>query len=98
MEGNQHKMLEALEKIAHYCDNEHKMDDPYCQDGRTLAKIAQAALSAPARNCDIPYANHHELWLRWQNYCSEIWPSDISFSSWLLAPAAERKGADGNGR
>lgn len=39
------KMRKALEKIAHYCDDENAMDDPFCADGITCAKIAISALA-----------------------------------------------------
>lgn len=47
------------------------------------------ALAAPPRNCDVPHKDGHELWLRWQAYCAEIYPSRMSFSTWLLDLAQE---------
>lgn len=49
----------------------------------------RAALAKPARNCDVPHKDGHELWLRWQAYCAEIYPSRMSFSTWLLDLAQE---------
>lgn len=57
---------------------------------RELVATIKEALAEPARNCDVPHKDGHELWVRWQNYCAEILPSRVSFSTWLLAPA--RKG------
>ena len=54
-----------------------------------IRKIIKRALEEPARNCDVPHKDEHELWLRWQAYCAEIYPSMVSFSTWLLAPAQE---------
>lgn len=51
--GNAAAMYEALVKIAHYCDDENEMDDPYCADGHILSDMARAALSAPPRQCDV---------------------------------------------
>lgn len=44
--GDGAKMREALNKIAHYDDNEYSMDDYNCADGHVCADIARAALSA----------------------------------------------------
>lgn len=41
------KLREALEKIAHYDDNDEAMDDPYCADGHCCATIAREALAMP---------------------------------------------------
>ena len=54
---------------------------------RELVATIKEALAAAARNCDVPHMDEHELWIRWQNYCAEIFPSRVSFSKWLLAPA-----------
>lgn len=54
---------------------------------RELVATIKEALAAPARNCDVPHKDGHELWVRWQNYCAEIFPSRVGFSRWLLAPA-----------
>lgn len=52
-----------------------------------VAGVCRDALAAPPRNCDVPHKDGHELWVRWQNYGTEIFPSRVSFSRWLLAPA-----------
>ncbi len=97
--GNAAAMREALElcveAMCRYCRAEARACDlPQCLDGCETLKIAKAALAKPSRNCDMPHANDHELWLRWQNYCAEIWPRSISFSSWLIAPAERKGGRD----
>ena len=65
-----------------------------------IRDIARAALSKPARNCDMfndrrsafEYFRDNELWKYNRGLSAEYW-----FSEWLLAPAAERKG-EGDGR
>lgn len=37
-------LKEALEKIAHYCDDPYNMDDPCVADGHILSGIAKEAL------------------------------------------------------
>lgn len=54
-----------------------------------LCDMLKSALAAPARNCDVPHKDDHELWLRWQAFCAEIYPSRMSFSTWLLDLAQE---------
>ena len=54
--GNAAKMREALEEISREI---WESIDPFCNDDcckpkRELAKMADAALSAPPRNCDRP--------------------------------------------
>ena len=53
--GNAAKMREALEEISREI---WESIDPFCNDDcckpkRELAKIADAALAAPPRNCDV---------------------------------------------
>lgn len=84
--GNMAAMRKALIEIV---DRAIEVIDDDEGTYRKIVELAQAALAEPARNCDMPHANDHELWLRWQNYCAEIWPRSISFSSWLLATAEE---------
>lgn len=38
------KWREALEGIAHYCDDRYRMDDYCCADGHICAEIAKKAL------------------------------------------------------
>ena len=54
-----------------------------------LCDMLKSALAAPLRNCDVPHKDDHELWLRWQAFCAEIYPSRMSFSTWLLDLAQE---------
>ena len=58
-------------------------------DKCTAYQAAHAALALPPRNCDVPHKDDHELWLRWQAYCAKIYPSRMSFSTWLLDLAQE---------
>ena len=39
--NNASAMYDALNRIAHYCDNPDGMDDPYCADGHVLSDIAK---------------------------------------------------------
>ena len=96
--GNAAAMREALEKVytcVDDCDNydpESKIDE--------VISIADAALAAPARNCDR-FTSIEEARTA---YCSEcgrmisIWDGNESwlFEDWIFA-TAERKGeGDGN--
>lgn len=54
-----------------------------------LCDMLKSALVEPLRNCDVPHKDDHELWLRWQAFCAEIYPSRMSFSTWLLDLAQE---------
>lgn len=92
-QNNAAAMREALSDACYAMFNFLKTQNGGYEEMANALDKAKAALSAPARNCDMPHENDHELWLRWQNYCAEIWPSSISFSSWLLAPAAQEGGA-----
>ena len=100
--GNAAAMYEALVKIAHYCDDQNGMDDPYCADGHILSDIARAALSAPVRNCDVPLVvdgpatnNADKAWNVFKYRNPGVYfdvPGLLRCIEWLLAPAAERKG------
>ena len=108
MEGNQMKMRDALDEIIEKIDKwrtdglmEHWQ---YSQ----LFDIADAALSAPARNCDI-YTTSEDADRAITEYCSKMAETGECVKScphreaeggcafgWLLATAAERKG-EGDG-
>jgi len=51
-----------------------------------------AALAAPARNCDT-YQNLHEAWVAWQNDCADDMQDQKKFDEWLYAKA-DKKGGD----
>ena len=44
LEAAHRREREALEYIAHYCDDRYRMDDPCCADGHILAGKAKEAL------------------------------------------------------
>ena len=99
--GNAAAMREALEylleerDILDFCHNNlgSKTWEDWDKVYRVLRKViekAMRAIAAPPRNCDAPYADEHKLWMRWQNYCAEIYPKTIKFSTLLLATATER--------
>lgn len=104
--GNAAAMYEALVKIAHYCDDQNGMDDPYCADGHILSDMARAAISTPPRNCDVPLVvdgpaknNADKAWLVFKYRNPDAYfdvPGLLRCIDWLLAPAAERKG-EGDG-
>ena len=89
--GNAAAMRAALETIH---DKVNSLDEECGVDPVEIRDLARAALSAPARNCDL-YATANEgrrafsAWLKHN--------SPMSFGGWLLSPAAERKG-EGDGR
>ena len=103
MEGNQMKIREALEFVAH-------MDDyPYTTyDVLVAVQKARDALAEPPRNCDrfadeldAQLAFLNEVWLisvdretmlerdKFENWTDEM---RSRYAKWLLAPAAEQKG------
>lgn len=67
--GNAAAMLEALQKISHsiWSSIDPTCNDDCCKPKRELAKIADAALSAPARNCDVGTAEEQAK--RFKSFC-----------------------------
>jgi len=105
MEGNQTKMREALVRIKHLF-----RDINLCEDtlGNEAYAIADAALSAPPRNCDMPecatidgmVSAHEEFCKSWHeagNTCA-ICPHNKKSGLvtcrevWIISPA--EKGAE----
>ena len=92
--GNTAAMREALEEIIQISyDIERGFPD--------VRAVAKAALAAPARNCDI-HTNFNDAittLANKRNWHDGKWDSEryCILASWLLAPAAERKG-EGDGR
>lgn len=83
--GNAAKLREAYEFAEEFLRDygtDWKLHNKLCD-------MLKSALAAPARNCDVPHKDDHELWLRWQAFCAEIYPSRMSFSTWLLDLAQE---------
>lgn len=89
--SNSTAMREALEKCRALAETiwQSKGGEDVSAEIAELKDIISAALAAPARNCDVPHKDDHELWLRWQAFCAEIYPSRMSFSTWLLDLAQE---------
>jgi len=95
--GNAAAMREAILAIKDINDRR-----PHDADGYEINDIINAALSAPARNCDRfntgdPMKDAEDAYDAWQRYCDDptIPPSckiESAFKQWLFAPAAERKG------
>lgn len=85
--GNAAAMKEALTKIH---DLTNALDEDCAVDPVEIRDIARAALSAPARNCDRPECATSKA-------AQNVWRKEdggkTSYYEWLLAPAAERKGA-----
>ena len=71
MEGDQHKMREALEFVREMINDWNASNEPiqYCQYSHTMDKI-DAALSAPPRNCDV--GTPDERMNRYHELCREI--------------------------
>ena len=90
--GNAAEMREALHKISEtiWSKIDPTCKDDCCKPWRELAKIADAALAAPARNCD-----RCEFWEDlWGLEFVKLWPDvtdDLQrawlFVRWLFAPA-----------
>lgn len=98
--GNSAAMREALVKIH---DLTNALDEKCGVDPVEIRDIARAALSAPARNCDM-YATYAEAAEAYKEYAtayimraSNKFDFPMEFDEWLFAPAAERKG-EGDGR
>ena len=97
--GNSAAMREALVKIH---DLTNALDEECGVDPVEIRDLARAALSAPARNCDLPLVvdgpadnNADKAWLVFKHHNPDAY-FDVSgllrCIDWLLAPAAERKG------
>lgn len=97
MEGNQMKMREALMALVRVIDECASSSPLWWHNGakgvEPLRK-AKAALSAPARNCDL-FACYSEAANYWHENveCADV---NGCFDVWLFEPAAERKG-EGDG-
>ena len=77
MEGNQQKMREALVKIH---DLTNALDEKCGVDPVEIRDIARAALSAPARQCDV--GTPEEQWSRFEKMCfSNRQPDDPDYCS-----------------
>ena len=66
-------------------------------DRDELCTEIDAALSAPARNCDMPYNDRVEMYGAFKDLCKakgRTMEPMLAYDAfdWLLAPAAERKG------
>ena len=99
--GNFAKMREAL-KLASYFLHQHHMGAVYAPDGETMifcddvAKAVDAALAAPASNCDRfddytsakDYFLENELWKYNRDLTPEYW-----FGVWLFE-LAEKGGSE----
>jgi len=101
--GSAAAMREALRQIslALWSEIDPGCNDDCCAPKRELARIADAALAAPARNCDRPECATAEgaiAALRANpcadhDYCKEQLDCAECATRWLLAPA-EGKGAE----
>lgn len=88
--GNAAAMREALQKISEtiWSQIDPTCNDDCCKPWRELAKIADAALATPARNCDR-FANGTEAGIAFRAERHGVdddafWPSLVN---WLFAPA-----------
>ena len=89
--GNAVKMREALEEISREI---WESIDPFCNDDcckpkRELAKMADAALAAPPRNCDRPECATTKA-------AQDVWRKEdggkTAYYEWLLAPHHRPRG------
>lgn len=108
MEGNQQKMREALEafveSVEWLCEGDES--GKLKRQFKVLLSAARAALSAPPRNCDLPFYQctsetriSDSVWREFKRKNPESYFDAFGLLhciDWLLSPAAERKG-EGNG-
>lgn len=86
--GNTAKMREALEEISReiWESIDPFCDDDCCKPKRELAKIADAALAAPPRNCDRPECATTRA-------AQEVWRKEdggkTAYYEWLLATSTK---------
>lgn len=96
MEGNQMKMREALIELRKSCQNWIRFGTIHKKTFEIYIDLIDVALSAPARNCDVEYADQVEMydafkdWCRAKGHTMEPMLAYDAFD-WLLAPAADRK-------
>ena len=96
--GNAAAMREALEHASYFL-RRHYTGAVYAPDGETLiycedvAKIVDAALSAPPRNCDrfATVKDAAIAFARERQDAPQPCP-DFTFSAWLFALATEKEG------
>ena len=90
-------MREALEKISKkiWDSIDPKCNDDCCRSWRELAKIADAALDAPPRNCDMfRTAEEAQNAFLKQTHVLVSWPTLENVTNWLFAPAKKEGGAE----
>ena len=108
--GNAAAMREAfkgLDEEMTFCERNVELRIGLALEGlrehcRIVRQILNAALSAPARNCDL-YSCVEDSWTDYKQFCTQkgdalyfdmvhFWP----FAKWLLASAAEKGAGDGS--
>lgn len=107
--GNAAALRSALEKVRFYLPYFLQYMRLHWEDAEAggyyerILEVVNAALSAPARNCDLFGGDPKMLNTAWFDWTASPSGHDtngaakMTFAGWLLAPAAERKG-DGDGR
>ena len=86
--GNAAAMREALRRISHQLWDwvDPGCNDDCCAPKRELARIADAALAAPTRNCDI-CRTKREAKMEYDSRHDVEYGSKDDFVDWLFRPA-----------
>lgn len=93
--GNMAAMRKALERITEWFD-EGGWSEEAEEEMDAMLESACAALSAPARNCDLDEVaeNPEAAWLNDEDNWDEWGSPKLCIEKWLLAPA-KKGGEDG---
>ena len=103
--GDMAKLREALEFCLDFIMRLDRAFNPYMQNllEDAIAK-AEAALSSPLRNCDVPLVvdgpadnNADKAWLVFKQHNPDVYfdvPGLLRCIDWLLAPVTEQEGGD----
>ena len=101
--GNAAALRSALEKVRFYLPYFSQYMRLHWEDAEAggyyerILEVVNAALSAPARNCDLFGGDPKMLNTAWFDWTASpsghdaIGVAKMTFAGWLLAPAAERK-------
>lgn len=95
--GNAAAMRDALSDACYAMFNFLKTQSGGYEEMAIALDKAKAALSEPARNCDVEYADQVEMYYAFKDWCrakGHTMEPMLAYDAfdWLLAPAAERKG------
>jgi hypothetical protein len=89
--GNAAKMRETLEEISNLADAIYTHNECANENSLAILSMCDAALSAPARNCDL-YATEADAYRGWELYYASIDKLEddyLDYEDWLFAEAKE---------